>query len=169
MLTYFITFSFICQWFLVIKLKKITIKYDNILFQSRLINGTFPNTANLLPKESMLKITVDVNDLYNVIDRVSILTSDKEKNVVTLETNGNILTMKSSSAEIGRVEEKMHILKDKDEDITISFSARYVMEALKVLDTEKCEISFVGEVNPIIFKCQESDDLIQLVLPIRTY
>ena len=148
---------------------KILFKYDNILFQSRLINGTFPNTANLLPKESMLKITVDVNDLYNVIDRVSILTSDKEKNVVTLETNGNILTMKSSSAEIGRVEEKMHILKDKDEDITISFSARYVMEALKVLDTEKCEISFVGEVNPIIFKCQESDDLIQLVLPIRTY
>ena len=148
---------------------KILFKYDNILFQSRLINGTFPNTANLLPKESMLKLTVKVDDLYNVIDRVSILTSDKEKNVVTLETSGNTLTMKSSSAEIGRVEEKMNIVKDKEEEITISFSARYVMEALKVLDKEECEISFVGEVNPIIFKPVESDDLIQLVLPIRTY
>lgn len=148
---------------------KILFKYDNILFQSRLINGTFPNTANLLPKESMLKLTVKVNDLYDVIDRVSILTSDKEKNVVTLETNGNTLTMKSSSAEIGRVEEKMNISKDKEEEITISFSARYVMEALKVLDTDECEISFVGEVNPIIFKGKEKDDLIQLVLPIRTY
>jgi len=148
---------------------KILFKYDNVLFQSRLINGTFPNTANLLPKESMLKITVKVDDLYNVIDRVSILTSDKEKNVVTLETNGNTLTMKSSSAEIGRVEEKMNIAKDKEEEITISFSARYVMEALKVLDNEECEISFVGEVNPIIFKGKENDDLIQLVLPIRTY
>lgn len=148
---------------------KILFKYDNILFQSRLINGTFPNTANLLPKESMLKITVKVDDLYNVIDRVSILTSDKEKNVVTLETNGNTLTMKSSSAEIGRVEEKMNIVKDKEEEITISFSARYVMEALKVLDKEECEISFVGEVNPIIFKAKDSDELIQLVLPIRTY
>ena len=148
---------------------KILFKYDNILFQSRLINGTFPNTANLLPKESMLKITVKVDDLYNVIDRVSILTSDKEKNVVTLETNGNTLTMKSSSAEIGRVEEKMNIVKDKEEEITISFSARYVMEALKVLDKEECEISFVGEVNPIIFKAKDSEDLIQLVLPIRTY
>ena len=75
---------------------KILFKCDNILFQSRLINGTFPNTANLLPKDSLLKITVNVNDLYDVIDRVSILTSDKEKNVVTLETNGNILTMKSN-------------------------------------------------------------------------
>ena len=87
----------------------------------------------------------------------------------TLETNGNTLTMKSSSAEIGRVEEKMNIEKDKEENITISFSARYVMEALKVLDKDECEISFVGEVNPIIFKDVENDDLIQLVLPIRTY
>ena len=148
---------------------KILFKYDNILFQSRLINGTFPNTSNLLPKESMLKVTVKVSDLYDVIDRVSILTSDKEKNVVTLETNGNILTMKSSSAEIGRVEEKMNITKDKEEDITISFSARYVMEALKVFNSPECEISFVGEVNPIIFKASDADDLIQLVLPIRTY
>ncbi len=148
---------------------KILFKYDNLLFQSRLINGTFPNTANLLPKESMLKLKVKVADLYNVIDRVSILTSDKEKNVVTLETANDTLTMKSSSAEIGRVEEKMQVSKDKDEDITISFSARYVMDALKVLESEECEISFVGEVNPIIFKGVEKDDLIQLVLPIRTY
>ena len=148
---------------------KILFKYDNVLFQSRLINGTFPNTSNLLPKDSILKLTVNVSDLYDVIDRVSILTSDKEKNVVTLETNGDILTMKSSSAEIGRVEEKMPIKKDKEEDITISFSARYVMEALRVFNSPECEISFVGEVNPIIFKASDADDLIQLVLPIRTY
>ena len=148
---------------------KILFKYDNLLFQSRLINGTFPDTSNLLPNDSLLKITVNVSDLYNVIDRVSILTSDKEKNVVTLETNGNTLTMKSSSVEIGRVEEKMNIIKNNDEDITISFSARYVMEALKVFDAKECEISFVGEVNPIIFKEKEKDDLIQLILPIRTY
>lgn len=148
---------------------KILFKCDNLLFQSRLINGTFPNTSNLLPKESKLVLKVKVDDLYNVIDRVSILTSDKEKNIVTLETNGNVLTMKSQSAEIGRVEEKMMVSKNTEEDITISFSSRYVMEALKVLDKEECEISFVGEVNPIIFKGVDNENLIQLVLPIRTY
>ncbi len=148
---------------------KILFKYDNILFQSRLINGNFPNTSNLLPKDSMLKIKVSVAELYNVIDRVSILTSDKEKNVVTLETSGNTLTMKSSSTEIGRGDSKMNIEKENEEDITISFSARYVMEALKVIEDSECEISFVGEVNPIIFKGCEHDDLLQLVLPIRTY
>ena len=150
---------------------KILFKYDNILFQSRLINGTYPNTANLLPEDSLLKITANINDLYNVIDRASILTSDKEKNIVTFEIGQNKLMVKSSSAEIGRVEEKMLIDKNNDENIKISFVAKYMMEALKSFSTEKVEISFVGEIKPIILKAADSEDetLTQLVLPIRTY
>ena len=105
----------------------------------------------------------------NVIDRVSILTSDKEKNTVTLETNGNILTLKSSSQEIGRVEEKMEIEKNNNEDIRISFSAKYMMEALKSFSTETVEIHFVGEVKPILVRSSDDETLTQLVLPIRTY
>ena len=148
---------------------KILFKYQNILFQSRLINGTYPNTANLLPEESLLKITTSINELYSVIDRASILTSDKEKNIVTLETNGNKLFIKSSSAEIGRVEEKMVVEKDNDEDIRISFVAKYMMEALKSFNEDEVEISFVGEIKPILLKNVNDDTLTQLVLPIRTY
>ena len=148
---------------------KILFKNDNLLFQSRLISGNYPNVKNLIPTDSYLKITANLEDLYSVIDRASILTSDKEKNVVTLETNNNLLVVKSSSAEIGRVEEKMNIEKDNDEEIKISFSAKYMMEALKSFEGTKVELSFVGEVKPIIIKDVEDKDLIQLVLPIRTY
>ena len=77
--------------------------------------------------------------------------------------------MKSSSAEIGRVEEKMNIIKDNDEEIKISFSAKYMMEALKSFQGTQIEMSFVGEVKPIIIKDTSDKDLIQLILPIRTY
>ena len=117
----------------------------------------------------MLKITANINDLYNVIDRVSILTSDKEKNIVTLETEGNTLILKSSSMEIGRVEEKMLISKNNDENIKISFSSKYMMEALKSFQTENIELHFVGEIKPILIKSEDDETLTQLVLPIRTY
>ena len=110
-----------------------------------------------------------LGDFYDVIDRVSILTSDKEKNIVTLETNGNMLVLRSSSAEIGRVEEKMPITKNNEEDIKISFSAKYMMEALKSFSTETVDIHFVGEIKPILIKSTEDETLTQLVLPIRTY
>ena len=148
---------------------KVLFKNGNLKFESRLINGTYPNTANLLPDDSYLVVSTNLNDFYSVIDRVSILTSDKEKNIVTLETEGNTLTLKSSSAEIGRVEEKMSISKNNNEDIKISFSAKYMMEALKSFSTETVNIHFVGEIKPILIKSTEDETLTQLVLPIRTY
>lgn len=148
---------------------KVLFKYKNLLFQSRLINGTYPNTANLMPEASYMVITADLNNFYSVIDRASILTSDREKNIVTLETEGDTLILKSSSIEIGRVEEKMKITKNVEDDIKISFSARYMMEALKSFSTDTVEIHYVGEIKPIILKSNEEETLTQLVLPIRTY
>ena len=148
---------------------KVLFKVNNLKFESRLINGTYPNTSNLLPDDSFLIISTKLNDFYDVIDRVSILTSDKEKNIVTLETQGDTLILKSSSAEIGRVEEKMIIAKNNKEDIKISFSAKYMMEALKSFSTENVDIHFVGEIKPILIKSNEDETLTQLVLPIRTY
>lgn len=148
---------------------KILFKTGNLKFESRLINGTYPNTSNLLPDDSFLVVSTSLNAFYDVIDRVSILTSDKEKNIVTLETNGDMLVLKSSSVEIGRVEEKMPITKNSNEDIKISFSAKYMMEALKSFSTETVDIHFVGEIKPILIKSSEDETLTQLVLPIRTY
>ena len=148
---------------------KILFKYNNLLFQSRLINGTYPNTSNLMPNDANLIITANLNEFYSVIDRASILTSDKDKNIVTLETDGDTLILKSSSLEIGRVEEKMKISKNVNDDIRISFSAKYMMDALKSFNSENVEINYVGEVKPIIIKSSEDTTLTQLVLPIRTY
>ena len=148
---------------------KILFIYDNIKFQSRLINGTYPNTTNLIPRETFLNISVNLNEFYSVIDRASILTSDKDKNIVTLETDGNTLYIRSSSMEIGKVEEKMYITKESKENIKISFSAKYMMEALKTFNSLDIEIKFVGEVKPILINGQDDEGLTQLILPIRTY
>ena len=148
---------------------KVLFKNKNLKFQSRIINGTYPNTTNLLPKDYFFNINVDLDQFYSVVDRASILMSDKEKNIVTLETDGNELYIRSHAAEIGKVEEKMEINNDSGKNIKISFSAKYMMEALKAFSTKTVEINFVGEIKPIIIKSLDDESLTQLVLPIRTY
>ena len=148
---------------------KILFEEDNLLFQSRLINGNYPNTSKLIPEDSVLKIKAKLSQLYNVIGQASILTTDKEKNIVSLSTNGDLLIVKSVSNEKGKAEMKMNIEKNNNEDITIAFSAKYMMEALNALNTDIIEMSFIGEVKPITIKNTTEDGLIQLVVPIRTY
>ena len=148
---------------------KVLFKLNDLKFESRLINGTYPNTSNLLPAEVLTIINCNINDIYDVIDRVSILSSDKEKNTVTLEAKNNEIILKSNSSEVGRVEEKMVVNKNNEEEIKISFSARYMMDALKSFSTKTVDIYLVGEAKPILIKSKEDETLTQLVLPIRTY
>ena len=68
---------------------------------------------------------------------------------------------------LGKVEEKLAI--NCSDNIKISFSSKYMMDALKSIESEDVELLFNGEIKPIILKNPESDNLIQLILPIRTY
>ena len=148
---------------------KILFESNDLLFQSRLISGNYPPTNKSIPEEFSLTIKGSLSQFYNVIEQASILTTDKEKNIVSLSTKGDLLTVKSVSNEKGKAEMKMNITKDTKEEITIAFSAKYMMEALNALSTEEIEMSFVGEVKPIIIKNTKDDGLLQLVVPIRTY
>jgi len=148
---------------------KIIFIFDNIIFQSKLLNGTYPDTSKLIPENYEIKIYATTSDLYDVIDRASLLTNDKEKNIVNLEIKENILIITSNSPEIGKVEEKLEIEKSNDLNLKISFSAKYMMDALKSLESEKVEITFNGEVKPIILKNKDMSNLIQLIVPIKTY
>lgn len=148
---------------------KVLFKYRNILFQSSLLNGTYPNTDTLVPDNFEIIYKVNLQEFYDVIDRASILAQAKDKNIISLETQGERLIITSSSPEIGKIEEVMNATVIKGEDIKISFSARYMIDALKSFNSEDVMLYFNGEIKPIIIKENDNGDLLQLILPIKTY
>lgn len=148
---------------------KIIFEFDTIKMMSKLINGTYPDTSKLIPTEFSLEMTIKLNSFFNSIDRASLLTNEADKNTIKLNSNGNEIIISSNIPEIGNVEEKLIVQKNNNEEIKIAFSSKFMMEALKSLNCEDVKILFNGEVKPIIIRNPESDDLVQLILPIRTY
>ena len=102
-----------------------------------------------------------------MIDRASLLTSDKEKNTIKLVLKSGELIISSNSPEIGKVEEKIII--DNDGEISISFSSKYMLDAIKSFSSEKIHILMNDDNSPIIVKSDDENTLVQLVLPIKTY
>ena len=147
----------------------ILIKKDDLLFQSRLLNDNYPDTDKLIPTNFEVTITTNLMDFYYAIDRVSLLTDEKDKHLVKMNLKDKILTLSSISTEIGKMEETMDIEKDTDVDMVIAYSAKYMLEALKTIKSEKIEIKLNSEIKPIIIKGTEDDSLVQLVLPIKTF
>ncbi len=148
---------------------KAIFKFSTISMMTRLISGTYPDTSKLVPAEFLLTMQTSLMDFYNAIDRASLLTNESDKNTIKFETNDEQVIISSNIPEIGNVEEKIMVKKNNQENIKIAFNSKFMMDAVRVLDSSEIELLFNGEFKPIIIKNPESDDLIQLILPIRTY
>ena len=148
---------------------KVIFKLENLIIMTRLINGNYPDTNKLIPSDFETKIKINLNSLFNSIDRASLLTNVEEKNTIKLETKKDIMIISSNIPEIGNVEEKIKLENYEGKDIKISFSSKYMMDAIKTFESEEIELSFNGEIKPIILNYVDNNDLTQLILPIRTY
>ena len=148
---------------------KVLFKYKNIVFQSNLLSGTYPNTSNLIPKDFAIIINTNSSNFFSAIDRAALLTQNKDKNIVKMRLKDSQLVINSYASEIGKVEEKLDVETKDDATIDISFSAKYMLDALKTIKDEEILILLNGEVKPIVIKSVTDESLIQLILPIKTY
>lgn len=148
--------------------RKVLFSFDNNIVQTRLIDGTYPDTSRLIPSQFDYILNINKNDLVNAIDRVSLLLSE-QNNIIKLEMSDEEVILSSYQQEIGSVEENLASSFYKGQPLSISFSSKYANDAIKAFSSDKIKILFTGEMKPFIVKDQEKDDLLQLVLPVRTY
>lgn len=146
---------------------KVLFKYKNILLLSRLINGTYPATSSIIPNDFRISVSCNYDDLFNMIDRVSLLTSDHDKNTIKLELKDGYLIVSSNSPEIGYASEK--IAMECDDEISISFSSKFMLDAIRSFNRDKIILQLNTDSSPIVVKSEDDNSLIQLVLPIKTY
>ncbi|WP_277587471.1 DNA polymerase III subunit beta [Psychrobacillus antarcticus] len=150
--------------------QQILFKTGDVLFYSRLLEGNYPDTSRLIPSESKTTILVNSKSLLQAIDRASLLAREERNNVVRFSTLGNgFVEVSSNSPEIGNVEEQIQAEEIEGEELKISFSAKYMMDALKAIDGQDVKILFTGAMRPFILKSVHDDSILQLILPVRTY
>ncbi|WP_121616825.1 DNA polymerase III subunit beta [Virgibacillus halodenitrificans] len=150
--------------------KLVLFKTENLYFYSRLLEGNFPDTSRLIPKESKSAVKVIKRDFTQAIERASLLAKESQNHVIKLvaKEDGNI-QISSKSAEIGTVVEDVSAQSIEGDEVKVSFSAKYMLEALKAISTEDIIIYFNGAMKPFLIKPIDDDTTLQLLLPVRTY
>lgn len=151
--------------------KSIVFEYGNILFKSRLLDGSFPETSRLIPNEFPVILKFKTSDLQVAIERASLLSvRDSISSIVKLNLkSNNDVEITSNSPEIGKVVEDVQTLDCQSAtSLKIAFSSRYFLDALKTFDSDEVFVKFTGEIRPFIIESEKDNGLIQLILPVRT-
>jgi len=150
---------------------RVLFKYNNILFHSRLLEGNYPETNKLIPKEFPVQIKFNKEQLQTAIERASLLSSrDGNNAIVKLNVRqDDVVEISSNSPEIGRVLEEVYPVDEVvGSPIKIAFSSKYIIDALKVFNSSEITVNFTGEIRPFILTGEYDDDMLQLILPVKT-
>ncbi|MDE6476250.1 MAG: DNA polymerase III subunit beta [Erysipelotrichaceae bacterium] len=148
--------------------KKVQFLFDNILIQTRLIDGIYPETSRLIPQSFDYQLTIDSKDLLDAIDRASFIKNDGVS-VIKFSLDEKECVLSSKSVEVGSSTEILSSASFEGNTLEISCNGRYVFDAIKYLNGSLVKFSFCGDMKPFIIQTINDDSVLQLILPVRTY
>lgn len=138
---------------------------SGLLLTSRLMEGNYPNYQQVVPKESGKRIAVDRGLLESALRRVSVLSKDKA-NAVKVSFAPGGMTLFSSSPDYGEATEDL-AARYEGEALTTGFNARYLLDALSVMDGESVSLQMDSALSPCLIQEAESPGFKCVVMPIK--
>src|SRR5699024_11513078 len=88
-------------------------------FISRLLEGNYPDTTRLFPENYETKVTVNNDEFYHAIDRVSLLAREGGNNVIRMTVENSQVELASNSPEVGTVYIEVNSLRTEEVDNNI--------------------------------------------------
>lgn len=144
---------------------KIIFKSSKTTLISRLLEGQFPKYNQLIPNESPKIAIINVQDLVSALERVAIMVNEKTS-IVKMEFSENNLKLMADTPDSGKSEEQL-VVNYSGEDLTIAFNYKYVLEALKNMESNEVKIGLNTGLSATVFRPNKDEDFVCLIMPVQ--
>ncbi|MEM8823393.1 MAG: DNA polymerase III subunit beta [Pseudomonadota bacterium] len=144
---------------------KIRFATPDITLTSKVIDGTFPDYARVIPVGNTRKLEVDASDFAKAVDRVATVSSERSR-AVKLALDEDRLTLSVNAPDSGNAEEELAVAYG-DEKLEIGFNAKYLQEIAAQVDRENAIFMFNNAGDPTLMREGDDQSAIYVVMPMR--
>lgn len=148
--------------------RKIIMTSDDVIFQSRLISGNYPDVSRLIPDSFKYELKIRKTDLTAALDRISLLAMTG-KGYVEMRISREQCILYTRETAYGSGEETIDSIEFNEDSFQIAFNCRYIQDILKTLQNDEVVIKFNGELKPFVVQEVGDSQTIHLVTPVRTH
>lgn len=140
---------------------------SGLLLTSRLMEGTYPNYQQVVPKDKEVekRVTVDRAELEGALRRVAVLSRDKTHAVRVTFAPGRV-TLFSSNPDFGEATEELPARYEGPTLVT-GFNARYLLDVLAVVDGDGVTLQMEAPLSPCLVRDPESPGFASVVMPVK--
>ncbi|MFG0258565.1 MAG: DNA polymerase III subunit beta [Phycisphaerales bacterium JB043] len=135
---------------------------------SALVEGAFPPYDDVIPKQQDMRATFSVETLRSAFRRAALLTTEESRGVrMSFNPDGDSTSLKLSSRapETGEAEIDVSIEEYEGTEIEIGFNPQFILDALKVLDTDKVIFEMKAPNKPGTLRID--NDFVYVVMPVN--
>jgi DNA polymerase-3 subunit beta len=153
---------------------QILFKFANIQVFAKLLDGTYPDTDKIVQNSSnySTELIVSTDAMIELMDRALILSKEEKGNVVKMYSlDTETIEITAVSSDFGKFKESLPTRKPLNNPVRISLNSKYMLDALRALDSEHVVIGFSGEMNPLLIRpLEEAEEVraLHLIVPYRT-
>jgi len=143
----------------------IRFRLGEILFISRLIEGSYPNHEQVVPTGADKVLVAPREAILGAVRRAALVGREKTF-PVKLELEGDTANFSSNNPDVGEAVEEVPV-RFEGERMTIGFNARYMIDALQNMPGEEIRLEFQDALSPTLVRQAEGDDYFCVIMPMR--
>jgi DNA polymerase-3 subunit beta len=140
-------------------------KTGRLTLTSKVIDGTFPDYARVIPMGNTRRLTVDAAEFARAVDRVATVSSERSR-AVKLALDEDRLTLSVNAPDAGLAEEELAVAYG-DEKLEIGFNAKYLQEIASQVDRENAVFLFNTAGDPTLMREGADESAVYVVMPMR--
>jgi DNA polymerase-3 subunit beta len=139
---------------------------DNVYYTSRLIDGTFPNYRQIVPKTFSTEAVALREDIASSLKALSVFADKFAHIAFAIEPSKKAITLTSRNPDVG---EQVSTIKAtiKGEAAALSFNGRYLADSLHSIVGDSVRIQSNGAGKPILIKDAGDDSYFYLAMPMN--
>lgn len=136
---------------------------SNATLTSTLVEGQFPPFEDVIPKDCDKKMTASTADFLSAVRRASLLTTEESKGV-RLHFTKKGLQLTSRSPEAGEAQVNF-ACKYEGADIEIGFNPAFLVDALRVVDSDEISLEMTAPNRPGLLKA--GPNFLYVIMPVN--
>ncbi len=144
---------------------KIRFATPEVTLTSKVIDGTFPDYARVIPTGNTKRLEVDAAEFAQAVDRVATVSSERSR-AVKLVIEDDRLVLSVNAPDSGAADEELSVAY-ADERIEIGFNAKYLLEIAGQVDRENAVFLFNTAGDPTLMREGNDDTAVYVVMPMR--
>jgi DNA polymerase-3 subunit beta len=135
-----------------------------------LVEGAFPPYEDVIPRDQDKRATFEVDSITSAFRRAALLTNEESRGVrLSFQKEGGkggtTLRLSSRAPEMGEAEITVGLDEFDGEDIEIGFNPQFILDALKVVDSDHVVFEMKAPNKPGTLK--SDTDFVYVVMPVN--